>query len=569
MLSTIARVAGMAAALVLTASAFALAETSATPAAASKIAQTKPAPTATPFRAFTYSGFGRAYYFTRQNASNNPGTQFNFSTNKCVSGGNCVNQASFESAVDFHADYNFQNTPWSVGGSYFYAQPFSGACSVASQHRKGLPCVSQIPPNTNPDDTLPGFMMSTFPEAYLAFNTADFHGKIGDQLFTSPWAAPYDGTRVKPAAYQGADFAYTLNNTPNSAWNFELADMIQFQNRTSNTFQSNTLLTSFPAGGGGMASNIVQPGCLSSTCAGISTPGFFYGKVGYGSSAGNPWTVDGYFYGVSQIVNMYWGDAKYSFAPKMMWNPYVALQGGWESNTGPSVIGKIRSSDFGLQLGANATKNVLVTAGFDSIPWNYDNVFLPGGATCSASTHQITAGTKVNPPVNFAYFLPLNAAQCQTNKATGLTQIAYGGWASPYTDNYATDPFFTSSISQGMADRRSPGTSFKIAGQYTSNNRRWVFIATDAWYNYGNSIAGQNTNEWDLDGTYRFSNVQPHAHYKGLALRYRYMQRSQTNTFYCAGGSPCPAGQSATAPAAYLGGVPLFKYNRAQVEYDF
>ncbi len=565
MLRTMLRVVGITAAMLVAGTSFALAETKATPApkAATTVAQTDAATKPTP-DPFTYSGFIRAYYFTRQNATNNPGTQFNFSTNKCPSGGSCVNQASFNSAIDLHADYHFLGGPWSIGGSYFYAQPFSGPCSVAPAHAKGSPCVSQIPPNTNPDDTLPGFMLSTFPEAYLAFDEPYLHGKLGDQLITTPWAGAYDATRLKPVAYQGAYFT----SGAVQSWDFQLGYFDQFQNRTSNVFTSNTLLTSYPAGGGGLAPNILVPGCYNQACEGITTPGFFYGKAGYAPSD-KPYSVDGYFYGVSDIVNIYWGDARYNLQPKSKLNPYVALQGGWESNAGTSVIGKINSSVFGIQLGANASKNVLVTLGFNDVPWKYDNVVLPGAATCSSSTYQIKAGASVFPATNFAYFLPLNAAQCLTNKSTGQTQIAYGGWASPYTDNYATDPFFTTSISQGMVDRRAAGTGFKAAATFTSNNKKWTFIASDAWYNYGNAIAPENTNEWDLDGTYHFGTPPAKGHYHGLLLRYRYAQRSLSNTFFCSSGSPCPAGLTGANQAVYLGGVPIFKYNRAQVEYDF
>ncbi len=46
--------------------------------------------------------------------------------------------------------------------------------SVRPNHAKNAPCpspncVQQVPPNTNPDDTLPGFTMSTVYEAYLAY----------------------------------------------------------------------------------------------------------------------------------------------------------------------------------------------------------------------------------------------------------------------------------------------------------------------------------------------------------------------------------------------------------------
>ena len=61
-----------------------------------------------------------------------------------------------------------------------------------------------------------------------------------------------------------------------------------------------------------------------------------------------------------------------------------------------------------------------------------------------------------------------------------------------------------------MADRRAGGSSEKVGLQYTTSNTKWVFIATDAWYNYGNSLAPENTNIWVLDGRYRFSHMPAH-----------------------------------------------------------
>ena len=290
------------------------AETSATPAPA-KVAQAEPAPKPSP-SPFTYSGSFRSYYFTRQNASNNPGTQFNFSPGAKYNS-NGVNQASLNNAIDLHVDYHFAGGGWYVGGSYFYANPIAGPCTVATSHAHGMPCVTQSPPNTNPDDTLPAFALSTFPEAYLAYKGYGFNGKIGDQLFTSPWAGAYDATRLKPVAYQGADVSYVLGD----AWTLEAADMIQFENRTSNTFGSTTLLTSFPAGGGGMAANIYVPGGGN-----INTNGFSYGHVGYAPKGGD-YAVNGYFYGVSSLLNMWWFDGKYTLSSSKV-HPFIALQGG-------------------------------------------------------------------------------------------------------------------------------------------------------------------------------------------------------------------------------------------------
>ncbi|MBV8374966.1 MAG: hypothetical protein JO302_05605, partial [Candidatus Eremiobacteraeota bacterium] len=347
----------------------------------------------------------------------------------------------------------------------------------------------------------------------------------------------------------------------------EAANVWNIQNRTSNIFTHNTLLTSYPAGGGGLASNIFVPGCTGGTCTGIDTPGFFYSKLGYAPSGGD-FSVNGYLYGVADVVTMYWGDGRYTWNQSSL-KPFVALQGGWESNAGTSVVGKIQSSLAGVQAGLNVTRNVQIWGAYDSVPWRNDLVptaYLTSiNWKCNNSNYQLSPTGKVA-TATLPYFLPINAGQCFTN-TNGTTSIYYGGWASPYTDNYATDPIFTSSIDQGMTDRRAPGTSEKVEAVYTSDNRRWVFIASDAWYNYGNALVGQDTNDWNLDGQYHFSAVPKTGHYKGLLLRYRYMQRSLTNTFCGAAGSYCPAGS--TIGTSYLGGLPLFKYNRAQLEYDF
>ena len=77
-----------------------------------------------------------------------------------------VNQASWNSAVALHGEYDFPGSGWDVGGTYLYANPINGPCVVPANHAKGAVCVTQVPPNTNPDDTLPGFTLSTFYEAY-------------------------------------------------------------------------------------------------------------------------------------------------------------------------------------------------------------------------------------------------------------------------------------------------------------------------------------------------------------------------------------------------------------------
>ena len=99
--------------------------------------------------------------------------------------------------------------------------------------------------------------------------------------------------------------------------------------------------------------------------------------------------VNGYFYGVSDIVNQWWFDGKYTFA-QSRYLPFIALQGGWESNSGQSYIGKINSQVFGAQLGFNVTRNIVLAGSYDQIPWQTDTVFLPKNVTCNNANYQIS-----------------------------------------------------------------------------------------------------------------------------------------------------------------------------------
>ena len=474
---------------------------------------------------WTFPGYFRSYYFTRQNASNNPGAQFNFTPGAKYSSAG-VNQASWNSAISVGADYNFPNSGWHLGGSYLYANPMDGPCVVPANHLKGSACVSQSPPNTNPDDTLPGFTLSTFYQAYLKYFTNGWNGTIGEQLLqatpsptngqSSTWAnSDRADSRLKPPSYLGGDLGFTFP----MGLTVEGTDILEYENRTSSQFSQQTLLTSYPAGNNGLPTNIFLPNGY-----GLNTNGFAMGHVGYLPPGGTGFSADGYFYGMYDLVNMWWGDGKYVFPGKLQ--PYIAVQGGTESNAGQSYIGKVNSQIFGAQLGIYAIpKQLLLQAGYDESPWKTDSVFLPKGVTCSNSNYQISAKG-----ATLGYLLPLNAAQCFTNP-NGTTNVYYGGWASPYTDNYDADPLYTTSVSQGMVDRRAPGSSWKVGLQYTTPNTKWIFIATDAWYNYGNALAPENTNIWVLDGRYRFSHMPADGHYRGLVLRDRYIQRTLSNTF--------------------------------------
>ena len=524
------------AALVIGSTTFSLAATSATP--AKTVAQASPAPTATP-NPFSYRGYVRAYDFTRQNAYTGTG------------GAGKVNQQSFNAALNLHADYAL-GQGFSVGGSYLYANPLN-SCTLAAnrfpQNAANICSNSQAQPNLNPDDTLPGFQLSTLYEAYLKYKGNGLNITAGDQVYNTPWANASD-SRLKPVAFQGIDATYQINKL----WAVQASWMPQWECRTCSNFDRGTLLTDLSGANG---FNTGYPGATALQTAtfdpSFTTPnnnGLWYGRIGYTGPKSAPLTANASFYNFTNIAQLFWLDASYPLAGKL--KPFIKGQFGSETNPNPSILGKISSTVYGLQGGFNPLSNITITAGFDVVPVKSDQLStaagtLPAGYGCSAS-HTLT---NANKPYlsNIGYFLMNGAPQCVTNP-DGSINLYYGGLASPYTDSYATDPLFTTEISQGMADRRAPGQSFKLEAKFVSDDKRFTALVNKGWYVYGNSTVGvYPVQETDFDTTYYFKPLPKSGPYHGFFFRYRYADRDQAFTF--------------------AGGQSLFKYNRFQAEYDF
>ena len=391
-----------------------------------------PKPSATP-NPVSYGGYVRSFYFTRLN-------------NPQLTTKNPLNQASWNTAVSLHAAYTFGGN-FSIGGSYLYANPLSGDCRSAASHAAGAPCVK---PNTgamlegtNPDDTLPAFELSTLYEAYLQYKDPALYVKIGNQVINTPWANASD-SRLKPVAFQGGDATYAFTKN----WTGEAAYMNKFEGRADSQFLSSTLLTATKiADAPGAGGNLHVPNYSA-----ITTNGFGYGRLGY---TGGPLTANLHFYDFIDIASAVWFDGKYAW--KGYGKPFIAVQAGSEQNSGAAVIGKINSQIAGVQAGYSPWSSVDLTLGYDYIPQKTDTLTLPAGVTCSSTG-------SIGGPAVFAYFLPSGGTpQCHAN-ANGTASVYYGGWASPYTDSYATDQLFDTSISQGMIDRRSAGGTTSRTG---------------------------------------------------------------------------------------------------------
>ncbi len=469
---------------------------------------------------FTYAGDARAFYFGRTNGN---------SCLTCKTTGT-PNATAFNFGGTLHGQINIPRTPFVLGATYFGAYPF-GANWPGPLNNIGY--------NPQVDNTLPGYSISTFGEMYLQYQTVGTFFQTGKEELTtkeSPWAHTSD-SRDTPASFQGTLF----NTSPTHDFNFGAMYMARFRSRVTSAFNSNTLLTScntaYPDGKGpvpGIKGTFTVPG---DPCNKQHTNnGFLQLSASY--IFGNSGLVANAFqYQYYDIASMTYVNAQWNFMKASKFNPFVAGQYVGESQFGQAFIGTVHSYTFGGQFGATINHNLNFAASYNGSPYT---TYVVPVKDCDGSA---SSPAKASPGVIFG-----GVANKSIKGLPKADVTCYGGGiASPYTDNYATDPLYTTQISQGMADVHKPGTGAKAALTWQSDNRRVRAILSDAWYNYSLPGAGNgdSRSEFNFDVQYFFNPVYANRPYKGLSIRQRYADRTQPFSPY------------------------EFKYSRTQLEYTF
>lgn len=228
----------------------------------------------------------------------------------------------------------------------------------------------------------------------------------------------------------------------------------------------------------------------------VTAPDFWYGGAVYGMKFGaSNLKLQGWFYRFTDIANLTYVQADYRYHTGGRFDPVAALQFAHESDTGTALLGKVSAQVWGAEAGM-AVGPGTYTIAYDVVPSD--------------------AGAFEN-----------------------------GNIVSPYTHSYATDPLFTTSMTQGLADQTTSGHAWKIKGVYwLGGNRAWRFIASYARYSQSQFLktdqAG-NPYEVDMDATYFFRNGP----FKGFSIRDR------------------------LGIFSYSGEQATFVYNRLQFQYDF
>jgi hypothetical protein len=443
--------------------------------------QSHPAPTPTPLPGhLAVSGKVRGYDFQRLNHVQNASNP---------------NRHALEFSAIPHLDYHIGDTPLNIGYTYAGATGFG--------FNGPNPIV-----NGKVDNTLPGYPVNMpIHELYVQYKDNNNYVSAGDMELNYPWT-PNSDSRVIPEAYQGIDSTFKLLDS----LSFSATRIIRFEHRNSSEFESNTLLTA------------AYPGATLDHYHAF-TPGVLRLDLNFHPSPRLNISAENYeFY---NLANLVYAEGKYGLAPYSPANPYIAAQYVAENSLGTNQIGVVNNHTIGAQLGATVAKGLLFTVSTDIAPWDYAYVH---ASSATAATGK--------------YFVGGGGTGDSELVSPGLYKVAYGGIASPYTDSLGTDPLYTTQITQGMADRRSAGQSYKAAFVYTTPNKQFKLIADEAWFNYSNDISRDLTSEFDVDGTYYFNKVRP-GPYKGFFVRVRIAPRTQPNLPY------------------------NFEYQRFQTEYDF
>ncbi len=480
-------------------------------------ADSHPTPSPPPFR---WTGTIRSYYFVRLNA------------NTCLESGckpkGTPDSQAFNSGLQLHGEYTFRNTPFVLGATYFGAEPFNA-------NPFGVLGVGY---NPRVDNTLPGYGISTLAEMYAEYKTSGLTIQTGKEIINTPWANAAD-SRIVPVAYQGT--VIEANLTPL----FRIGGMYitRFKSRITSAFNANTMLTScntaYPTGKGQIAG---VPGTFTvegDQCNLVQkSAGFWLLDAAYENRA---LTANAYYYHVFDLVNLAYGDVKFNYDRSAPADPFVAAQFWWDNNTGSALVGMVHSYGYGLQYGLNLGKRVTFVLSSDDQP---AKAYVVPAAQCPGSA---SSGTKPGPGVVFG--------GVQNASVTGLPAgdvLCYGGGtASPYTDNYESDPLYTSSIGEGITDARKAGFAAKAALTFQTANRRLKLLLSQARYNVslpGTSDGASNTDirtETNLDVQYFFNTVDPKQRYRGFSFRERLVDRVETFTPFD------------------------FKYIRTQLQYDF
>ena len=365
---------------------------------------------------------------------------------------------------DYAAPAVLDANAFAVAGLFNYRTPdFLGGFSLAASYFTANALGTH---NSNParvDTTLSGAANSinTLGQAFLQYRGHGALVRLGDQVVATPWAGASD-SRVLPATYQAAYGALT----PLSGLTIEALRILRYKSRTADDyFRDNNY---YPPTWKGDASY----GGLGDLPAGApGTSGTVAAGVDYRRAS---LKATGWYYDFYDFAHMAYGQLDDTIVSGFPVEPFAGAQvvREWDSTnvfslTGTHLLGQ------------------------------------PGVAVNSFTFGAIVGVKGLGASVSVAY---------DRLRSAGSGALGGGALISPYTQSFATDPLYTSSMIRGLVEL-GPGSSWKITAAGRAIGDRLEFTASFA--EYRTDYSG-NDSETYFDLIYL-----PRGWLKGLSLRNR------------------------------------------------
>ena len=347
--------------------------------------------------------------------------------------------------------FNYQTTEF-LGG-------FSLGASYFTANALGTHSTNQAAIDT----TLSGVdnSINALGQAYLQYHRHGTIVRLGDQLVATPWAGSSD-SRVLPATYEAAYGAIT----PFPGLKLEASRILRYKSRTaSGYFRDNNYYTPTWQGDTAYGGLGDLPASAPGT-AGTVAVGAEYKSGGLKATT---WYYDFYDFG-----HLVYAQVNDTLTTEMSVKPFAGLQAVREWG-GSNVFERTGTRLFGQP---GMAVSAFAFGGILGIKFD--------GASLSAAYDRLQP------------------------EGTGV--LGGGALVSPYTESFATDPLYTTSMIRGMVEL-GPGSSWKLTASKTAFQKHLEFTASFAEYQ---SNYNGNDRETYFDVIYK-----PQGWIKGLSLRDR------------------------------------------------
>jgi len=308
-----------------------------------------------------------------------------------------------------------------VGGFSLVATGFSAHSFGTQSHDAGRVDTSLMGP---------GNVIDGVTQAYVEYANPWVTVRGGDQYLNTPWMGQSD-SRIIPASYQGAmaDFK------PAKGWDIYAIRTLRWKSRTSESYNDDNVYYPSTYHGDSMYGNNGSLPASARSQDGTTAVGSTYAGGGLAAQA--------WFYDFEHFGRLGYADGMYTIPTGTMVKPFIGAQLVRETSGSDNVIVDTHTKITGL-----AGERV------DAKAWGVDAGVGLGKAKFDVSYNKLESDANA---------------------------VGAGAIISPYTNSYATDPLYTTSMLRGLVELGA-GHAWKARAQYNFLHDDLQLIASYAHY---------------------------------------------------------------------------------------